>query len=130
MPKFKVDFVSDEIEGKIHSREVELPLDRSDFTTAHLDLEEEMFEKYGEKNISIITIIASEDISQPPLNSNASSIKKGDVVWCNWDESDHLGNGLKKEAVESLMRNYKPLWEAGPGYSFLVQLFSDDPLLR
>jgi len=126
MPKFKVDFVFDEAtDEEIPSKEVELPLERAAFTTAYLDLGEALFLEYDERLVSITTITALEDMPNPSIKPDTLPIKQGDVVWCDWDEL--CTDGVDEDKMNALVDAYKPLWEAGPGYGYLMEFLCDDP---
>ena len=128
MPKFKIDFIFSfsETNELIPSKEAELPLEKSAFRTAMLDLEEEAFnENGGQRIVDITAITALEDISEPSIKPNCSPIKTGDVVWRCWEDLDDLN--MSMSSMSRLIDEYKPLWEAGPGYEFLIDLLSDEP---
>ena len=121
MPKFKIEFIFEQSTDKeIHSREVELPLGNDEFRTALLDLEEELYLEHDKKLVEVTTIAATSDISTPSINPNTSSIKQGDIVWCSWDAVSP--DSFDKDRLNSLIDDYRPLWEAGPGYGELLHL--------
>jgi hypothetical protein len=128
MPKFRVDPSFDENSAEeIPFREVDLPFDRTAFTTALLDLEEEVFQEYGDnRTIHTSVISALEDISTPSIKPDASPIKKGDVVWRNWD--DFVTPAIFEDGIKlyGVLEEYKPLWEFGPGYLALIEIFNKD----
>ena len=135
MPKFRVEFAFNEERGRtIPQKDVELPVERTAFMTAQLDLEDAVYLEQDERDsVAMVCVTALEDISAPSVNPKAGPIKAGDVVWQSWAKhvpdffSDNEAYRKHMDHVEGLIKAYKPLWEAGPEYGFLLEiLYGDD----
>lgn len=125
MPKFRLEFVFEENPKKVRSREVELPLGRSEFITAMLDLEEELYQEHkDEKTVRTTTLTALENMEAPSIRPDVPPIEEGDVVWRDWNEVSP--DSFDPDAITKLVEAYKPLWESGPGYGFLMELLMHD----
>jgi len=117
--KYKIDFIDRETGKFIFSREMEFPLEKHSFTQNLHDLE--MTLHYRDKDrrlIAISSITTLQDIPIPALDPNNSPIKKGDVVWCDWD---HVRYTYSPEKIERLVRDYRPLWELSSYYSVIME---------
>lgn len=118
MPKFKVELrFADSSVCETVEVEAGLSLDKQQCLKQRLDLEEEQFTNLDNGFVHISTITALEDIP-------SRKVKQGDVVFRDWD--DLLENEADEEKIKSLLESYKPLWEVGSGYYYLLQLFDED----
>ena len=116
MAKFKVELRFENApKSENITVEMELSLDQSQCLSQRLDLEDEQFTKSGDRFIGIILITALEDIP-------SHNIKKGDVVFRDWDDLESYPpvdgklSILSDEEIKTLLVAYKPLWGPDPGY--------------
>jgi hypothetical protein len=132
MPKFRVEFSCEKGGVSIKPKDVELPLNKDQFTTAHLDLENAVYEESGDMHAAILSITALEDVPAPEgLHSgelhDASAIKPGDIVWRSWWPLIPDGTSDDKQTeLMAALKSYKPLWEGGDGYSLVTELMTAD----
>ena len=134
MSKFKIDFVvREDFNRELPPKETELPLEPKAFQSALLDLENEFYQNNG-FDADIVIVTALEDVEQTSINPDAEAIKQGDVVWRDWEALNlNLFDGTEKERLqaEDMVKTYKPLWEAGPGYGFLIEfMFGEEEFAK